>query len=180
MTESSTLRSTARRRAWVWLVVGGVTLGGIALVLWWREHAAAPPEAAGSAAPGATAQATPGVEPATPTELLDRLDAELRQAEQHYEAALTTLSEMARAGVPGADARLVDTLKGSVAVADRAIAEGRAALESDPQNQTAAQSVFEALRRKVSLLQDTIALVNEMRKGNQAGAAQIVKGLKPS
>ena len=31
--------------------------------------------------------------------------------------------------------------------------------------------------RKVSLLQDTIALVNEMRKGNENGAARIVEGI---
>ena len=33
---------------------------------------------------------------------------------------------------------------------------------------------FEALRQKVSLLQDTISLINEMRKGNNAAAAQLV------
>jgi hypothetical protein len=32
----------------------------------------------------------------------------------------------------------------------------------------------------VALLQDTIALVNEMRKGNQAGAAAIVQGVQKS
>ena len=37
-----------------------------------------------------------------------------------------------------------------------------------------------ALRRKVALLQDTIALMNEMRKGNSAGAAQIVDSLNKS
>jgi len=32
----------------------------------------------------------------------------------------------------------------------------------------------------VALLQDTIALMNEMRKGNAAGAAQIVDGVNKS
>ncbi len=40
----------------------------------------------------------------------------------------------------------------------------------------AQESLFDAFRRKVSLLQDTIALMNEMRKGNQAGAARIAEG----
>jgi hypothetical protein len=31
----------------------------------------------------------------------------------------------------------------------------------------------------MALLQDTVALINEMRKGNDAGAARIVSGLKP-
>jgi hypothetical protein len=34
--------------------------------------------------------------------------------------------------------------------------------------------LFEALRQKVTMLQDTIALMNEMRKGNSAGAAQVL------
>ena len=34
--------------------------------------------------------------------------------------------------------------------------------------------LIEALRQKVSLLQDTIALINEMRQGNNAAAAQLV------
>ena len=49
-----------------------------------------------------------------------------------------------------------------------------------PLAHSALASLFDALRRKVALLQDTIALMNEMRKGNSAGAAQIVDGLNKS
>ena len=49
--------------------------------------------------------------------------------------------------------------------------------KKEPENDVAQQSLFEALRNKVALLQDTIALINEMRKGNQEGAARIVSGL---
>jgi hypothetical protein len=63
-------------------------------------------------------------------------------------------------------------------VIDQAIAESRSALQSEPQSAPARDSLFEALRQKVNLLQDTIALMNEMRKGNSAGAAQIVDGSK--
>ena len=52
--------------------------------------------------------------------------------------------------------------------------------QSEPQSIAARDSLFDALRRKVALLQDTIALMNEMRKGNAAGAAQIVDGLNKS
>jgi len=38
--------------------------------------------------------------------------------------------------------------------------------------------LFEALQRKVGLLRDTIALINEMRKGDQAGAARIAGSLQ--
>ena len=39
------------------------------------------------------------------------------------------------------------------------------------------QSLFDAFRRKVALLQDTISLMNEMRKGNPARATAIASGL---
>jgi len=71
-------------------------------------------------------------------------------------------------------------LRQNVALVDQAIADSRAALDADPQNVPARESLFDALRRKVVLLQDTIALVGEMSRGNQAGAAEIVEGLKKS
>lgn len=60
---------------------------------------------------------------------------------------------------------------------DQAIGESRAALRDQPANLPAQESLFEAFKSKVALLQDTVALVNEMRKGNQAEAARIVGGL---
>ena len=44
----------------------------------------------------------------------------------------------------------------------------------------ARNSLFDALQRKISLLQDTITLMNEMRKGNAAGVAQVVEGSNKS
>ena len=57
---------------------------------------------------------------------------------------------------------------------DEAITESRAALRSEPQSESAQVSLFAALRRKVALLQEMLALINEMRKGNQDGAARIL------
>ena len=45
-------------------------------------------------------------------------------------------------------------------------------------NELAQESLFEALRSKLALLQDMVALINEMRKGNQEGAARIVSELE--
>jgi hypothetical protein len=59
-------------------------------------------------------------------------------------------------------------------VIDQAISESRAALKSEPDSAPAQESLFTALRRKVSLLQEMLALINEMRKGNQDGAARIL------
>jgi hypothetical protein len=75
------------------------------------------------------------------------------------------------------DMETADVLKANLTVLDGAIGESREALKKEPENDVAQQSLFEALRSKVALLQDTIALINEMRKGNQEGAARIVSGL---
>jgi hypothetical protein len=63
-------------------------------------------------------------------------------------------------------------------VIDQAINESRAALKVQPNNEPAQQSLLESFKTKIALLQDTVALINEMRKGNDAGAARIVSGLK--
>jgi hypothetical protein len=65
------------------------------------------------------------------------------------------------------------------AVIDNAIGESRAVLKTEPTNDLAQESLFEALRSKLALLQDMVALINEMRKGNQEGAARIVSGMEP-
>ena len=58
------------------------------------------------------------------------------------------------------------TLDKNLGIIDQAIAETRAAVKSEPASVTARGALFEALKQKVPLLQDTIALINEMRKGN--------------
>ena len=61
---------------------------------------------------------------------------------------------------------------------DQAISESRAALRAEPASEPARESLIESFKAKMGLLQDTVALINEMRKGNDAGAARIVSGLK--
>jgi hypothetical protein len=53
-----------------------------------------------------------------------------------------------------------------------AISESRSALVLNPGNGPARDSLFEALHRKVVVLQATVNLMNEMRKGNQVGAIE--------
>lgn len=64
------------------------------------------------------------------------------------------------------------------AVLEEAIGQSRAALESEPMDNFAQQSLFEALQSKLTLLKDMVALINEMRKGNQQEAARIVSGME--
>ena len=53
-------------------------------------------------------------------------------------------------------------------------------MQKEPQNVAARNSLFDALQRKISLLQNTLTLMNEMRKGNAAGVAQVVEGSNKS
>ena len=46
-------------------------------------------------------------------------------------------------------------------------------MQSAPQSIVARESLFEALRKKVSLLQDTIALVGDISSGNPVGASRL-------
>jgi hypothetical protein len=55
-----------------------------------------------------------------------------------------------------------------------AIADSSAAVHAEPTSVAAREALFDALKQKVSLLQDTISLINEMRKGNNVGAAQVL------
>ena len=117
---------------------------------------------------------------ATVGDIVQRIEGELKMAEQHYTAALADLERMAASEDSALDPKVTTALRQNVALVDRAIADSRAALDSNPGSEPARESLFDALRRKVTLLQDTIALVGEMSRGNQAGAAEIVEGLKKS
>lgn len=143
-----------------------VGVGASLVLLYPRGDAPHVEQAAGSNAPAA--DAVQGVE------------AEFRLAEQHYQNAIAKLEEAAKNDNDAIDAETAKVLTESVQVMDRAIAASRAALKSEPQSVAARDSLFEALKRKVVLLQDTIALMNQMRKGDAAGAAQIVDGVNKS
>ncbi len=157
------------------LAVGGSIM---ALLMQYRTTRSTPPPAAATsaAAPAGNANADIAVE---------SVEAEFRLAEQHYQNAIAKLEQAARLDQAGRDGNTLDAqtaamLQKNLQVIDQAIAESRDAVRSEPLSAAARDSLFDALRRKVALLQDTIALMNEMRKGNSAGAAQIVDGLNKS
>src|SRR4051794_903528 len=106
------------------------------------------------------------------------IETELRQAEAHYEKAIKGLETIANTAQSDLDPRTAATLQKNLAVIDQAISESRAAVRSQPASEPAQQSLIEGFKTKIGLLQDTVALINEMRKGNDAGAARIVSGLK--
>ncbi len=142
-----------------------------------------------NAGPRAAAVGTPAPQPGNPggDVAVESVEAEFRLAEQHYQNAIAKLEQavkldQAASGQNGntLDAQTAAMLQKNLQVIDQAIAESRSGLRSDPLSAAALASLFDALRSKVALLQDTIALMNEMRKGNSAGAAQIVDGLNKS
>ena len=123
-------------------------------------------------APATTTATAPDGNAASPVTVQSIAD-DLTTAERHYQSAIAKLEEAAKTDNGVIDPEMAAVLERNLQVIDQAIAESRTALQTEPQSAPARDSLFEALRRKVSLLQDTIALMNEMRKGNSAGAAQL-------
>ena len=108
----------------------------------------------------------------------EAVEAELRAAEAHYDKAIKGLEQIANAEQSPLDPKTAATLQKNLAVIDQAISESRAAVRAQPSSEPAVSSLMDAFKTKLALLQDTVALINEMRKGNDAGTARIVSGLK--
>ena len=113
------------------------------------------PESGGNAA---SATAVQGVDVAT----------ELALTEKHFQNAIEQASTT--------DPATAAVLQKNLLVVNEAIAESRKALEANPQS--GSTQLYEMLKQKIRFLQDTIALMNSMRQGDAAGAAQIVEGGK--
>jgi anti-sigma factor RsiW len=101
---------------------------------------------------------------------------DLRKAVQLLQSGVAKLKEGLGSEKQALPPAVADTLDRNLKILDQAIAENSTALQQDPQNVAARNGLFDLLQRKISLLQDTISLMNEMRKGNAAGVAQVVDG----
>jgi hypothetical protein len=102
---------------------------------------------------------------------------ELRLAMQHYDNAIVKLEALTKTNSGAIDPVIAATLQKNLAVVDAAIAESRVAVTNNPDSESARESLFEALRRKVGVLQATVTLMNQMRQGDPAGAAESAAGL---
>jgi hypothetical protein len=91
-------------------------------------------------------------------------------AEAHYASAIASLEALTAMDRTSLDPEMVTVLDGGMTVIDTAIDQSRAALATQPDSTVAQESLYRALRTKVTLLQDTLGLVNEMRHGNQGTA----------
>lgn len=117
---------------------------------------------------------------ATGDDLVKSVDQELRLAESHYENAIAGLEKIAADEQGALTPEVASTLQKNLGIIDQAISESRQALADQPDSSLARTSLFEAFRKKVSLLEDTIALINVMRKGDQTGTARVIEGITKS
>jgi len=134
---------------WTWLALAAsLLLAVVAGVQVARRPA--PPASQAAAEDTATAQS---------------VEAELRQAEDHYQKAISGLEQIKNAGKGSLDPQTAATLEKNLSVVDQAISESRAALKLQPASEPAQASLLESFKAKIALLQDTVALINEMRQG---------------
>jgi anti-sigma factor RsiW len=105
------------------------------------------------------------------------VQAEFAAAEEHYERAIRGLEQIARSESGDLDPQTAAVLQKNLQVIDQAIGDSRAALKMQPASSDAQDSLFDAMRTKVAVLQQTVELINEMRKGNQAEAGRLIQGL---
>ncbi|MGH9386441.1 MAG: anti-sigma factor family protein [Vicinamibacterales bacterium] len=103
---------------------------------------------------------------------VESVTAEFEAAERHYQKAISDLETIAKQDTGELDPQVAAVLQRNLSVIDQAIGESRAALQSQPSNDTAQEGLFDGLRTKVALLQQTVELINEMRKGNQVEAGR--------
>ena len=126
-----------------------------------------------NAAPDAAATTNDGA----PEVTVESVAAEFEAAEQHYQKAIDDLQTIANKDTGELDPEVAAVLQKNLTVIDQAITESRVALRAQPSSTNAQDGLFDALRTKVALLQQTVELINEMRKGNQAEAGRRVQTL---
>lgn len=125
-----------------------------------------------------TSSGTRAATTATPAALVP-VNADVQLAERDLTTAISSLEQVTKVEADSLDPGTAQVVQANLAVLDQAIGTSRQALQAQPQNSMAQESLFDALRSKVQLLQDVVALINEMRKGNQEGAARLMSGKNP-
>ena len=103
----------------------------------------------------------------------------LQMAEADFTTAIAGLEQMTTAQRDTLDPDTMGVVQANLSVIDAAIDESRAVLKTEPDSQVAQQSLFEALRSKVTLLQDTLAVIDDMRKADPEAAARLLSGSNP-
>jgi anti-sigma factor RsiW len=156
------------RRSYAWLAIAAaLVLAAAASLLVLVRSAPVAPAPSTAAAAGAPAGGND-------VKSVEAVRNEVDAAQEQFEKAIADLEKVAKANNSALDPGTSTVIEKNLGIIDHAIAENRAAVKAEPTSVAARETLFEALRQKVSLLQDTISLINEMRKGNNAAAAQLV------
>jgi len=113
-----------------------------------------------------------------PEALADMVTDELRAAESHYENAITGLEQIIAQNEGSLPSNLSQTITESLDLIEQTIDESRNAMATNPGSSVAQESLLDAFRRKVSLLQNTILLINEVRKGEGENALDLIDEIR--
>jgi anti-sigma factor RsiW len=135
----------------------------------WRATGTGGPEVLLERSAGAGA----GAGNVAPSVLVETAQKDIEAADQLYTRAIAGLEQAAAGQKDLLSPEVAAMLDKNIEVIDEAIVESRAAVQSQPQSVEARESLFDALRKKVALLQNTISLVSEISRGNQAGASRL-------
>lgn len=152
--------STASSR---WAMAASVffLIGTLGLLLWWDR---------GPSKPAAD----------DPAALAGYVASELEQAEGHYVNAISGLEQILdkESEDEPLDPVVMEVLNDNLDLIEQAIGESRAAALEDPDDETARESFLSALKNKLSLLQNTIMLINEVRKGRGETAYDLIEEIR--
>ncbi len=159
----------ARRSYTAWLAAAAalvIAVGGSLYMFMARSRPAPAPAAVASATvkPGNAADQT----------TVESVQNEVDTAQAQFEKAIGDLEKVARANMTALDPNTAKTIEKNLQITNQAIADGGAAVKAEPTSVAARETLLDAMRQKVALLQDTISLINEMRKGNNAAAVEVL------
>ena len=111
-------------------------------------------------------------------EMVTMINDELEAAESHYDKAIVGLEQIIAENDGVLPQELASVLHQNLDLIENAIGESRTAIASEPQSTAAEESLLQALRSKVTLLQNTILLINEIRKGQGENALDLIDEMR--
>lgn len=158
---ASTPRAPARTswRSHAWIAIAATLLAGVGAAIVWRAQQT-------TTAPSIASQpaATPANGNARDPRAVEAIEIELRMAAEHYEKAIAGLEAIANEDRSQLDPAVAAVVERNLVLIDKAIADSRTALQGQPGSLQAQESLFDAYRRKVALLQDLIALASDAKR----------------
>jgi hypothetical protein len=119
-----------------------------------------------------------GTDPDEQEALADMVTEELKAAESHYDKAIVGLEQIIAQNDQVLPQEVASVLNQNLDLIENAIGESRTAIESQPRSAAAQESLLQALKSKVTLLQNTILLINEIRKGQGENALDLIDEMR--